>query len=124
MEQVVKDFLEASSFMSAVDATIHGQIEQIRALDMPDTERAMLDWFQKHKNELMQQAGEAIAAVYTELELRRLTEFYKSDLGRLMVSKGPQVGAMLAVLQFEWVKKAHEEAEVQLFEEQLKPQQH
>lgn len=119
MSDVIKEFLQASSFMTAMQSTFEKQLEQLRQLGIPDGERMMLEFFKRHMDQIINEAGQVVVSQFNEGELLQLTEFYKTPLGQMMTNRMPAVGSQVNMLLTSWVQRAQEELEVKLFEDDI-----
>ena len=119
MNELVQEFLVASSFIQNMETTLTKQLELVRELGIDKAESIMLEFFEQHKGEIVREAATSVVTAFTEEELKQLIEFYRTPLGQMLTSKMPMVGAQMNMLLATWLQRAQSDLEIRLFENEV-----
>jgi len=115
-----RELVELKGGAQMFDPVIVSVIEQTKgallqtnpqlAKDLNDVATQLRAEFTPRRNELMNEAAKFYAAAFTEQEIREMTTFYKSPLGKKMLVTEPQVLDQTFNYVEQWGPRVAEEA--------------
>jgi hypothetical protein len=115
-----RELVELKGGAQMFDPVIVSVIEQTKAAllqtnpqlakDLNDVAAQLRAEFTPRRNELMNEAAKLYAAAFTEQEIKDMTTFYKSPLGKKMLVTEPQVLDRTFTYVEQWGPRVAEEA--------------
>ena len=115
-----RELVELKGGAAMFDPVIVSVIEQTKAAllqtnpqlakDLNDVATQLRTEFTPRRNELMAEAAKLYATAFTEQEIKDMATFYKSPLGRKMLTTEPQVIDATFNFVEQWGPRAAEEA--------------
>jgi uncharacterized protein len=115
-----RELVELKGGAQMFDPVIVSVIEQTKAAllqtnpqlakDLNDVAAQLRTEFTPRRNELMNEAAKLYATAFTEQEIKDMTTFYKSPLGRKMLTTEPQVIDATFNFVEQWGPRVAEEA--------------
>jgi uncharacterized protein len=115
-----RELVELKGGAAMFDPVIISVIEQTKAAllqtnpqltkDLNDVAAQLRTEFMPRRNELMNEAAKLYAAAFTEQEIKDMTTFYKSPLGKKMLTTEPQVLDQTFNFVEQWGPRVAEEA--------------
>jgi len=115
-----RELVELKGGAAMFDPVIVSVIEQTKAAllqtnpqlakDLNDVAAQLRTEFTPRRSELMNEAAKLYAAAFTEQEIKDMTTFYKSPLGRKMLTTEPQVLDRTFTYVEQWGPRVAEEA--------------
>jgi len=128
-----RELVELKGGAAMFDPVIFSVIEQTKnallqtnpqlAKDLNDVATQLRNEFTPRRNELMTEAAKLYAAAFTEQEIKDMTTFYKSPLGKKMLVTEPQVIDRTFAFVEQWGPRVAEEAMVR-FRAEMKKKGH
>ena len=115
-----RELVELKGGAAMFDPVIVSVVEQTKAAllqtnpqlakDLNDVAAQLRTEFTPRRNELMNEAAKLYATAFTEQEIKDMTTFYKSPLGRKMIVTEPQVLDQTFNFVEQWGPRVAEEA--------------
>jgi hypothetical protein len=115
-----RELVELKGGATMFDPVITSVIEQTKAAllqtnpqlakDLNDVAAQLRSEFAPRRSELMNEAAKLYAAAFSEQEIKDMTNFYKSPLGKKMLTTEPQVLDQTFNFVEQWGPRAAEEA--------------